>query len=383
MFLIDKYRPMTQDSIFFHKQLIELLYLMSKDEAIPHIIFYGPDGSGKKTTIRLFLEMLFDVSVHKTRDTPYKVIGSGNKIVMEKIKQSNYHIVIDPKNTNFDRYLIHDVVKEYAKRGTINCNKTNRPFKIVLINNIDNMSHNPQASLRRTMERYNKNVRFILWCRSLSKVIKPLQSRCMCIRVPSPGDLELFEYIFKISVKENIKLDLNQYTKIIERANGNIKTALWALDFARFNYNMSTDYYESLDKIVVLILEPKMANVIAIRDIIFTLTITNFTGTTIMRDLLDYICVNKNITDVAKQKILQECVEFEYQLVKGRREIMQFDAVITTAMRILHDEGGLIKQHQQELTASAKIIHNEIAVKKQQQTETALKYIHEKATGDN
>lgn len=342
-FLIDAYRPMSKNEIFFHKQLIELLDIMSKDEAIPHIIFYGPDGSGKKTTIRLFLEMLFDNTVHKTKDTQYKVIGSGNKTVIENIKQSNYHIVIDPKGTNFDRYLIHDVVKEYAKRGIINAFKTTRAFKIVLINNIDTMSHNPQASLRRTMERYNKNVRFILWCRSLSKVIKPLQSRCMCIRVPSPNDMDLFNYIFKISIQEGIKLNLDQYIQIIDRANGNIKNALWALDFARFNYDMSTDYYESLEKIVKLLLEPQLSNVITIRNIIFTLTITNFTGTTIMRDLLDYICIDKNITDEAKQKILQECVEFEYQLVKGRREIIQFDAIITTAMRIIHEENGLIK----------------------------------------
>lgn len=343
MFLIDKYRPMTQDSIFFHKQLIELLECMSKDEAIPHIIFYGPDGSGKKTTIRLFLEMLFDKYVHKTKDTKYKVVGSSSKVVQEQIKQSNYHIVIDPKGNNFDRYLIHDVVKEYAKRGSIGVFKTKRPFKIVLINSIDNMSHTPQASLRRTMERYNKNVRFILWCKSLSKVIKPLQSRCMCIRVPSPTDIEIFEYIFKISVKENIQLNLEQYKNIVTRANGNIKVALWELDFCRFKYDMSTDYYDSLKKIVNLILEPKLGNVIRIRGIIFTLMITNFTGTTIMRDLLDYICVNTNITDVAKQKIVQECVEFEYQLVKGRREIIQFDAVITTAMKIIHEENGLIK----------------------------------------
>lgn len=341
MFLIDKYRPTTQEAFFFHKQLINELYEMSKDEAIDHIIFYGPDGSGKKTIIKLFLEMLFDKSVHKTKDTIYKVIGSGGKSVDEKIKQSNYHIVIDPKNTNFDRYLIHDVVKEYAKRGSISAFITNRAFKIVLINNIDNMSHNPQASLRRTMERYSKNVRFILWCRSLSKVIKPLQSRCRCIRIPSPTDIEIFEYVFKISAKEGIVLNLEQYRNIVNRANGNIKNALWELDFCRFNYELSTDYYDSLKNIVELILEPQINNIIKIRNILFTLMITNFTGTTIMRDLLDKIIMNNKITDVAKQKIFHQCVELEYQLVKGRREIIQFDALISTTMRIIHEENGL------------------------------------------
>lgn len=343
MFLIDEYRPLTKDGIFFHKQLVELLECMSKDDAIPHIIFYGPDGSGKKTIIRLFLTMLFNENVHNTKDTTYKVVGSSSKIVLEQIKQSNYHIVIDPKGNNFDRYLIHDVVKEYAKRGTINVFKSKRPFKIVLINNIDNMSHNPQASLRRTMERYNKNVRFIMGCKSLSKIIKPLQSRCMCIRIPSPSDTELFEYIFKISISEGINLSLKNYIDIVKKANGNIKIALWELDFCRYNYNLSTDYYDSLSSIIQLVLEPNLSNIITIRNIIFTLMITNFTGTTIMRDLLDYICMSQHITNSAKQQIVKECVEFEYQLVKGRREIIQFDAVITTIMKIIHEENGLIE----------------------------------------
>ena len=127
--LLDKYRPKTKEGMFFHKELIELLEHMSNDEAVPHVIFYGPNGSGKKTTIRLFLEMLFDETVHKTKDTLYKVVGSGNKIVKEQIKQSNYHIVIDPKGTNFDRYLIDNIVKEYAKRRTMNVFKRNRYFK--------------------------------------------------------------------------------------------------------------------------------------------------------------------------------------------------------------------------------------------------------------
>ena len=337
MFLIDKYRPLILKYVFFHKKLIELLKVMSKDEAIPHIIFYGPEGSGKKTIIRLFLEMLFDETVHKIKDTTYKVIGSGNKIILEKVKQSNYHIVIDPKNNNFDRYLIHDIVKEYAKRRSLNVFQTTRSFKVVLINNLDNMSYYAQTSLRRTMERYNDKCRFIMWCRSLSKVIKPLQSRCICLRVPSPDDIELFQYIFKISVKENILLGLNQYNDIINKANGNIKTALWDLEFYRYSYNSNTDYYDSLNKIVELILELKLSNIIEIRHIIFNLMITNYNRTTIMKDIIDTLCTCDKLSDNIKQKIVYESAEIEYQLVKGRREIIQFDALITSILKIIYD----------------------------------------------
>ena len=338
MFLIDKYKPTTQEGISFHKDLVELLNVMSKDEAIPHIIFYGSEGSGKKTIIRLFLEMLFDKSVHKTRDVLYSVTGSGNKTTKEKVKQSNYHIVIDPKNTNFDRYLIHDIVKEYAKRRTLGAFKTNRVFKVVLINNLDNMSYYAQTSLRRTMERYNDKCRFIMWCKSLSKVIKPLQSRCICLRVPSPSDDELFQYIFKISIKEKISLELGQYADIIRKSNGNIKKALWELEFHRFKYDLNTDYYDSLNKIVSLILEIDLSNMIQIRNIIFSLMITNFDGTTIMSDLVDTLCISDKISDDSKQKIVFASAEIEYQLVKGRREIIQFDALITSIMRIIYEE---------------------------------------------
>jgi len=338
MLLIDKYRPTSENEMFFHKEIVDILTIMSKDEAIPHMIFYGPDGSGKKTLIKLFLEMLFDKSVHKVRDTVYKVVGSGNKITNEKVKQSNYHIVIDPKNTNFDRYLIHDIVKEYAKRRSLNVFTTKRTFKIVLINNIDGMSYYAQTALRRTMERYNDKCRFIMWCKSLSKVITPLQSRCICLRVPSPTNIEMFQYIFKISMYEKIIMDLKNYADIVEKSDGNIKKALWNLEFYRYDYEFDTDYCQSINKIISLILELQLDNVMKIRDIINNLTITNFDGATIMIDIIDALCESTLISDASKQQIVFESAEIEYQLVKGRRHIIQFDALITSVMRILYEE---------------------------------------------
>lgn len=335
MFLIDKYTPTNIKDAYFHQDIIKLLHHMSKDEAIPHIIFYGPDGAGKKTIIKLFLEMLFDKNVHRTKEVPYKVTGSGNKTVMEKVKQSDYHITIDPKNNNFDRYLIHDIVKEYAKRRALNIFKSNRAFKVVLINNVDNMSYYAQTSLRRTMERYNDKCRFIMWCKSLSKVILPLQSRCICIRIPAPNDNDLFSYIFNISVKENIQLSLDEFATIIHNSNGNIKQALWDLDYKKHSYNSKTDYYKSLNSISELLMSPTLNNVMPIRHIISSLMITNLEKSTIMKDLIDRICMSPLISDDAKQQIVAESTDLEYGLVKGRREILQFDPLITFILMIL------------------------------------------------
>lgn len=220
---INKYAPKDSKSAIFHKDILEKLKIMSEDESVPHIIFYGPHGSGKKTLINLFLEMIYNEQVHKTNTAIYNVSGSGNTVTEVPIKQSNYHIVIEPNNNNFDRYLIQDVVKEYAKRVPLGVFQKNRIFKTVLINNIDNMSYYAQTSLRRTMEIYSGTCRFIMWSRSLSQVIDPLRSRCYCFKVRSPTDGELLELLLKVSFKENIKLSLTQYDNILYKSGGDIK----------------------------------------------------------------------------------------------------------------------------------------------------------------
>lgn len=281
--------------------------------------------------------MLYDKNVHRTKNVKYKVVGSGNKKTDEIVKQSDYHLVIEPKNTNFDRYLIHDIVKEYAKRRTLGIFESKKQFKTVLINNIDNMSYYAQTSLRRTMERYNDKCRFVMSCKSLSKVIKPLQSRCICIQISAPSDNELFGYIFDVSIKERINLSLSQYCSIVERAKGNVKHALWELEFIKQGYDLDTNYSQTITKIVKLILEKKLTNVIVIRDLLFSLMITNFTGTVIMRDIVDAMCVHPTLPDNVKCQIIKFGADSEHQLIKGRREIIQFDAFITSSIKAVHD----------------------------------------------
>ena len=120
MFLIDKYRPETKDTSEFHNDILSMLEIMSNDESIAHIIFYGPDGSGKKTIMNIFLKMLFGEHIKNSKSVSYEIESSGGKKTIEKIKQSNYHIEINPTGTNYDRYLIHDIVKKYARTEPLN-----------------------------------------------------------------------------------------------------------------------------------------------------------------------------------------------------------------------------------------------------------------------
>ncbi len=333
MFLIDKYAPKNIKDSIFHKDLLDFLSFISKDESIPHMIFYGPEGSGKKRIIKLFLQMIYDNTINKLEETPYTVIGSGNKTNEIMVKQSNYHIVIDPHNNNFDKYLIQDIVKKYANIKQLNIYKKN--FKVVLINNVDNLSYYAQTSLRRTMEKYSGNCRFIMWCRSLSRIIDPLKSRCTSIRVSCPKDEDMFKFCYKVSMNERLSLNMIDYTNIITRANGNIKKMLWMLEMKKANLQFETAYDETITQIVELIKNVKIEEITEIRNLLYNILITNIDGTTIIKDIIIRLCKDETIPDNKKYKMIDNAAKFEHNLIRNRREIIHLEALIMSIFEIL------------------------------------------------
>lgn len=65
---------------------------------------------------------------------------------------------------------------------------------VVIINEADSLSRDAQAALRRTMEKYMSNMRIILCANSTSRLIAPIKSRCLLMRVaaPNPEEVQLF-----------------------------------------------------------------------------------------------------------------------------------------------------------------------------------------------
>lgn len=69
-------------------------------------------------------------------------------------------------------------------------NSTSTPL-VVIINEADALSRDAQAALRRTMEKYSTNIRIIMCANSTSKIISPIRSRCLLVRVAAPEEDEV------------------------------------------------------------------------------------------------------------------------------------------------------------------------------------------------
>jgi len=187
------------------------------------------------------------------------------------------------------------------------------------------------------MEKFSGNCRFIMWCKSLSRVIDPIRSRCYCFRIKAPSDNEMLELMANVSFKESIKLNLSDYNEIISTANGNIKKALWFLQLKKYGVSYETSYDKTIKKIVDLILTGNVSAELEIRGFIYNIMITNITGTKIIKDIVKSIFSNDKVNENGKLGIAEMAAKYEHNLIRGRREIIHLEAFIFGLMYVLNN----------------------------------------------
>ena len=122
---------------------------------IPHMLLYGPSGSGKKTLLRTFLEWMY-------KDTPEHVVyvncahGKGIKFIREELKS-------------------------FAKTNTLGM------FKSIVLWNADHLTPDAQSALRRCIEVFSTHTRFFMVTEEKYKLLKPILSRLATFYVPLPS----------------------------------------------------------------------------------------------------------------------------------------------------------------------------------------------------
>lgn len=198
MLWVDKYRPSRLEDLSYHEDITgRLQSLAANPESMPHLFVYGPNGSGKKTRINALLRALYGPGAEKLKLDKRTFTTPTNRTVEINMITSNYHIELSPGDAGLnDRFVVQDVIKEIASnKNIVNTaeGKTSAApeFKTVVLVEVDRLSRQAQAALRRTMEKYASTCRLILCCNNQSKVIEPVRSRCLGIRVASPTEDEV------------------------------------------------------------------------------------------------------------------------------------------------------------------------------------------------
>lgn len=345
---LDTIENMTIDK--FNNTIYHMRYGNWQYANFQHLLVYGPNGCGKEFVVQKLLEKIYGKKEVMIDDVEYTINGYSNTKTKVTIKQSKYHIVIEPNNNGFDKYLIQEIIQDYAKIQMLNVMKYKRLFKIIVINKIDNLSYYAQASLRRTMEKYGDTCKFIFICDQLSKTIEPIRSRCLFVRVPLPTNKMLLNVILHISMKENIDITLEECKNIISRSDNNINTALWLLEFKKHNCEYDNDWEYLIANIIKLIVDKKNYNtknmnkvIIELRKYLYILFITNINFQVIIRKIM--LKLLGHFQDVkTKYYIIELTSIFEKRINEGTRYIIHLEAYILKLIELFSNNNIIEKK---------------------------------------
>jgi len=199
----EKYRPKFLSQMVNQKDIVERLASFVKSRNVPHCIFAGPPGTGK-TTAALSL-------AHDLYGDTYR----------EHLMELN---ASDERGIN----VVRETVKTFARVRTLG----EIPFKILILDEADNMTGDAQQALRRTMERYTETCRFILIANYSGKIIEPIQSRCAPFRFTYLPREEQNKHLQHIAQNENVNLLNDGLDAIYDVCGGDLRKAINSLQAA-------------------------------------------------------------------------------------------------------------------------------------------------------
>jgi len=198
---VEKYRPIKLDEVAAQPEVIQSLKKVLETKNLPHLIFFGPSGCGKTSTILALSKELF-----------------GEKLYYDRVIELN---ASDERGIN----VIRDKIKTYAKKA-INPKENIPPWKIIILDEADNMTPDSQFALRRIMEEYSKLTRFCIICNYHNKIIDPINSRCALFRFKPIKEIDILLKLKDICIKENLTLSDEFLNQVIKCSRGDLRKAI-------------------------------------------------------------------------------------------------------------------------------------------------------------
>ena len=215
---VEKYRPKKIENILDQNEIIMTLKdCLHKDQSLPHMLFYGPPGTGKTTTALALCNQLYGPKYLSERVLELNASDErGIKVVREKIK-------------NFaKRRVNNDIPIKYKSKYPC------PSYKIIILDEADAMTDESQFALRRIIEEHSEITRFFLICNYVSKINKPIISRCALYRFKPLSKPSLNDLLLKVCKLENIKLKESSLLKILDYCDGDLRKAINTLQRLKF-----------------------------------------------------------------------------------------------------------------------------------------------------
>lgn len=195
---VEKYRPQKLSDIVNQTEIIGSLESLIKDPTdMPHLLFSGSAGVGKTTAAMCI----------------------SNQILGEYAKEYTLEL-----NASDERGI--GMVREKVKKFSRFAGMADAPFKLIILDEADEMTNDAQTALRRIIEYTAQYCRFILIANNISKIIEPIQSRCAAFKFTTIPEEDVINRLAEIAKKEKLKADKKGLQAICEYSEGDMRHAI-------------------------------------------------------------------------------------------------------------------------------------------------------------
>ncbi len=303
---IEKYRPKNLSEVIGHEDITKRLQALVETKNIPHLLLVGPPGCGKTTSILAMAYELFGESFSEC----FLELNASDERGIDVVRKK---------------------MKDFAR--TIPLART--PFKIIFLDEADNLTSDAQQALRRTMEKYASNTRFILSANYSSRIIEPIQSRCAVFRFSRLSDDEIKKIAVVISKGEGLTIEEDGLNSVVYVSEGDARKAINCLQGAAAISKKITEkeIYKissrARPKEVSEMIETAMkGKFTTARNLLDKLMIDyGMNGEDVINQVYREI-IQLNLPDEKKVRIIDKIGEYDFRMIEGAQERIQLEALL-------------------------------------------------------
>ena len=313
---VEKYRPNSFEEVVSQSIAVNNLKEFAQNKNMPHMIFAGPAGTGKTSTALI--------------------------IAKNAIKRQNYYANVLELNASDTVRMdyVRSVIKSFVNQNLLLENNT---LKFIILDEADNIPTQVQQALRRIIEKASSNVKFILLCNYINKIIDPIVSRCAVFRFTNLAKKKIVERLKFIVDKEKLQIPQTHANKFYDTlffiSGGDLRKAINTLQMS-----VALELIDKLDPNEILkisgfldeITLEKLMNAIKAKEIdevkgLFD-TIENIDARNFIRQILEEMN-DLNIKPNDYNNIIAFFGDVDYRISQGADEKIQLIALIGQLIR--------------------------------------------------